>query len=312
MKKIGFIIPTYPNEKRVAIIPQHISRIKDQCVFEHNFGKNLNIDDSEYIKAGATISSKENIFETCDYIFSLKLIQQSDYKHIKQNQKIIGWIHPTGSGKSFYENQGIQKNLLLVDLDNIYPKLYTANNNYSINIIPRNFIYQNSVNAGIASTMHALMSHGIIPSNKYKIAILGNGNVSQGAFSYISKFSSNVRLFYRKTMNEFIQSIDSYDIIINGIEVDDTSKPIISHQDISRLKRNCFIIDAAADADNTIQGTHYTTIDKPIYEQNGVFYYVVNNAPSILYRQASYDISDSLSTFIFNKDCQRFFNIANL
>nr|AAB22793.1 N5-(carboxyethyl)-ornithine synthase {NADP(H)-binding fold} {EC 1.5.1.24} [Lactococcus lactis, Peptide Partial, 39 aa] [Lactococcus lactis] len=36
-----------------------------------------------------------------------------------------------------------------------------------------------------------------------KIAILGSGNVAQGAFSSISKYSSNIRMYYRKTMSIF-------------------------------------------------------------------------------------------------------------
>ncbi len=46
--------------------------------------------------------------------------------------------------------------------------------------------------------MHAVMNYGSIPTSETKVAILGSGNVSQGAFSAISKFNPDIRMFYRK------------------------------------------------------------------------------------------------------------------
>ncbi|MGO1369372.1 N(5)-(carboxyethyl)ornithine synthase [Senegalia sp. (in: firmicutes)] len=308
--KLGFIKPNYSNEKRVALLPEDIKDFQNDIVIEEGFGEYLDIEDEEYQKAGCEILSRKKVYEKCDSIFSLKLIQPSDYEMIREGQMIIGWTHPTGSGSKFMEEQAIPKNLIVVDLDNIYPAIYYKNKKIDIDFIPRNFVAGNSFNAGYAATMHALLSYGLVPTFNTKVAILAAGNVSQGAFYAISKLGAQVRLYYRKTMDEFKRDINEYDVIINGIEVDTPNTNIITKKEQERIKKNCLIIDAAADAGNAIEGTRYTTIDNPIYKEDNIYFYEVNNAPSIFYRETSRVISESFSKHVYKRDIKDFYDLA--
>lgn len=307
--KIGFIIPNYPFERRVAILPKQVEECPNEIIIEKGFGATMDIDDQEYIEAGAKILSRLEIFAQCEIIFSLKLIQPSDYDSIREGQIIVGWTHPTGSGKEFMENQAIPKKLVMIDLDNIYPSVYYGGKAYRIPFIRPNFVRKNSVTAGKAAVLHALMSYGKLPTSETNVAILSAGNVSQGAFETISKFNANVRMFYRKTMHEFYETIDQYDIIINGIEVDNPSLHIISNEQLHQVRKGCLIIDAAADAGNAIEGTYYATMGEPIYKLANATIYCVNNAPSVLYRTASKDISEAFAEIFYNKDIQPFLDL---
>ncbi|PHA06117.1 N(5)-(carboxyethyl)ornithine synthase, partial [Bacillus sp. AFS051223] len=95
-------------------------------------------------------------------------------------------------------------------------------------------------------------------------------------------------------------------IIINGIEIGKDDDPILSFSEQKSLKKGTFIIDIAADAGNTIEGTHFTTMDAPIYENDGKYYYFVPNTPSLIYRNVSQELSKILSENIFSEDCSRF------
>jgi N5-(carboxyethyl)ornithine synthase len=308
--RLGFIKPNYQNEKRVALLPEDIVNFQNELFVETGFGEYLDICDQEYISAGCIIMTREEIFEKCDSIFSLKLIQELDYKFLREGQMIIGWTHPTGSGSEFMRLQAIPKKLIIVDLDNIYPAIYHCGEKIEINWIPSNFVSGNSFNAGYASTMHALMSYGLIPDSETKVAILAPGNVSQGAFYAMSQLGAKVRLFYRKTINEFKNCIEDFDVIISGIEVDQPNTHIISKRELEKVKKNTLIIDAAADAGNAIEGTHYSTIDNPIYKENDIYYYVVNNAPSIFFRNSSRLISESFSKYIYKPDIKQFYELV--
>ena len=307
--KLGFIIPDFPHEKRVALLPEHIGNFNNEIIVEKGFGWNLGIHDEEYIKAGCVISDRETIFSTCEAIFSLKLLQPPDYPYLKKGQIIIGWTHPFGSGKDFMDSQAKPKGLVIVDLDNIEPCIYYKDHVIRIDWVKRNFIYQNSFIAGMASTYHAILSFGMIPTSSTRVAILAPGNVSQGAFTAISKWGADIRLFYRKTMHEFKADLENFDIIINGIEVDLPDLHILTFEEQKRLKKNCLVIDAAADAENAIEGSRYTSIDDPIYKKNDVYYYVVNNAPSIFYRDSSRIISSTFSRHIYHRDVQVYFDL---
>lgn len=307
--KIGFITPNYPFEKRVAILPKEVKDCPNEIVIERGFGGTMDIEDAEYEAAGATLMSRDEVFQQCDILFSLKLIQPSDYDRIRKGQIIAGWTHPTGSGKAFMKSQAEPKELVMIDLDNIYPSAYYKGEAYRIPFIQPNFVRKNSVTAGKAAVLHALMSYGKLPTSETNVAILSAGNVSQGAFETISKFNANVRMFYRKTMHEFYETIDRYDIIINGIEVDNPSLHIISKEQLHQVRKGCLIIDAAADAGNAIEGTYYATMGEPIYKLANATIYCVNNAPSVLFRTASKDISEAFAEIFYNKDIQPFLDL---
>lgn len=311
--RLGFIKPTYPGEKRVALLPEHITpEFENELVIEPGYGFNMGIEDSAYEAKGCKIDTRANIFKTCDTVFCLKLIQPEDYDSLREGQMIIGWTHPTGSGSAFYQNVACKKGLKIIDLDNIYPTAHFKEKHVSIPFIKKNFIWKNSFYAGVCSVMHALLVGGFYPDSNTKVAVLANGSVSQGAYSFISKFNVDLRLFYRKTMSEFYESIGEYDIIINGVEVDNSVAHILTKEQLRLVKRGCLIIDSAADAGNAIEGTKYTTIADPMYEENGVYFYEVNNAPSMLYRKTSFEISKSFSKWVYKKDVKCFWDLFEL
>ena len=307
--KLGFIKPNFPNEKRVALLPEHINDFPNEIIVESGFGDYLNISDQEYIDKGCKILTREQTFAKCDAISLLKLIQESDYKYLKNNQMLIGWTHPEGSGAKFYQNIAIDKCLTIVDLDNIHPTVYYKEKKKLIDFIPKNFIQRNSFLAGYSSVMHGIISYGKIPNSNTKVAVLSSGNVAQGAFNAISKFTDNVTIYYRKTMDEFHLNLCEFDIIINGIEMDKTNLHILTIQDQSKLKKGCLIIDAAADAGNAIEGTKLTTIDNPIYSSKNIYFYEVNNTPSIYFRDSSYEISKSFSKYVYSLDVKKFLEL---
>lgn len=307
--KIGFIKPDFPFEKRVAIFPKQVSESPNEIVIERGFGATMDVSDAEYEAAGAIIMSRDDVFAQCDIIFSLKLIQPSDYDKIRKGQIIAGWTHPTGSGREFMKTQAEPKELVMIDFDNIYPSVYYKGKAYKIPFISPNFIRRNSVLAGRAAVMHALMSYGYWPDSNTHVAILSAGNVAQGAFETIAKWNADIRMFYRKTMSEFYDTIGDYDIIINGIEVDDPNNHIITKEHLEFVKPGCLVIDAAADAAGAIEGTHYVTLGNPLYKLGNANVYCVNNAPTVFYRNASAEISEVFAKVFYNKDIESFLSL---
>ncbi|MBO0457778.1 N(5)-(carboxyethyl)ornithine synthase [Enterococcus hulanensis] len=304
--KLGFIKSNFPNERRIPLLPEHIKQFANSIYIESGFGDFLAIPDEDYLKAGCTILSRSEIFASCDSIFSLKIIQPSDYDMIRQNQVIIGWTHPLGSGKEFMETQALPKNLYVLDIDNQEPTMYHQGKAYPTKLIPQNFVYQNSFYAGYAGVLHALLSFGLLPDSDLEVAILGSGNTAQGAFHAISKITSSVQLFYRKTLPQFKQQLDKYSIIINGIEVGDAGTPIMTIEEQAQLKKGTFIIDIAADAGNAIEGNELTTVTDSVYEKNGIYYYTIPNTPTFAYRNISKILSVQFSQYIFKEDISNF------
>lgn len=316
--KIGVIKPTYPHERRVALLPKHIQNnptripgnIPNEIELEEGFGSFLDIPDREYENCGIKIKSRSDIFASNDIIFCMKLIQQEDYESLREGQIIIGWTHPTGSGYDFMREQAIPKKLKIVDLDNIYPAGYYLNKKYPIDFIPKNFIWKNSFNAGYCAMYDAMANFGRTLDHSDNIAILGCGNVSQGAANYIGEYTDNVRMFNRKTIDEFYNNINKFNIIVNGIETD--GEPVIKQKHQEKMSKGTLFIDAAADPRHTVEFERFTTWEEPIYKGiNDVYYYCINNTPSVLYRKTSDACSEAFCKYVFNFDLRKYIELFN-
>ncbi|MFA8450095.1 MAG: hypothetical protein ACEPOW_05325 [Bacteroidales bacterium] len=303
---IGFVISSVHKERRVSLLPENISDdIKHSIYIEKGFGRTMGIEDQLYIEKGAIVLSKAEVYAKCEVIFTLKAPPKEDYILFRKGQLLIGLLLPDTEGVEFYAGIAKEKDLRLLDLD--LRVFQYGNRKQFIEEIPSDLLWKNSFNAGFSAVMHALMSFGYYPSSASKIAVLGNGNVAQGAYQALIKLGADVRMFYRKTLPAFYNEIDRFDMIVNGIALEWGAVPIISKEQQKKIKKSCFVIDAAANVDRAIQGSRYTFLDNPIYEENGVYFYAVNNTPSVFYRNSSQAFGEAIANNILKLNFDRFF-----
>lgn len=307
MSKIGFVRPNYPNERRVALLPKHILAYREKIhynkiIVEEGFGSSLGISDEEYKSVGCEVVSRREVF-SLPTIYSLKLIQKVDYDLLTYGQNIIGWMHPNGSGRDFCRDIAPARKIAIFDIDSVYPRIYFPDgHSKDVTGLPRHFFWKNSYIAGIASTQLGLSAAGFGCNSEIRAAILGSGSVAQGAFFELSSRGVQPRMFYRKTLDQFRDEIHEFDLIVNGIEVDTDGVHIMDEAMINKTKTNVLIIDAAADAGRAIQGTCYLSIDQPVGMVFDRKYTLVNNAPTLLFAQASEVISEVTARHLLSCD----------
>ena len=299
--KIGYIKPNFLNEKRVGLLPKHLPycTTEDERRFEQGYGENLGIPDEAYGEAGGY--SRESLFAWADVIYCIKVPQPEDYKYFKENQSLVGWIHPFGaSGKHFTQHCAQPKNLRLFDVTNrISIRVYQGKTE-TLNV-PRDITYKNSVLAGYASTMQALMLRGGICKGD-KVAVFGSGNVAYGVLKYLNNKGIEPLLRRRSNVDLLQQEFKDYDIFINTVEIGEDDPPIVTFEMLDSMKSTGWIIDAAADTGRAILGTHATKIENPIYQdEQGHTFYVVDNSPSLLYRESSEAVSEGYAKHFWSK-----------
>lgn len=281
----------------MALLPEDLQGIDaewfDAILFEDGFGADCDIDNSEYVKQGCAIASRDAIL-SCEIIFSLKLIPPADYPLIREAAMVIGWIHPMGGGRDFWSGIARQKGLVLVDLDSVHPRLcYPDQRHADLSaVFPPHFLWENSYLAGRASTADALARlYGTRPPSSLKACVLGSGSVSQGAFCTLASLGLRPRMFTRKTLAIFRQEIETFDIIVNGVEMDQDGVHLIDRELMSRSRQDALFIEAAADAGRALQGSCFRPIDDPLGVLHGRRFYMVSNAPTLRHREASAVIS---------------------
>jgi N5-(carboxyethyl)ornithine synthase len=299
--KIAYIKPNFPNEKRVGLLPKHLPECssEDERRFEQGYGENLDIPDEDYGGSGGY--SRESLFAWADVIYCIKVPQPQDYQYFKNNQTMVGWIHPFGaSGKHFLQHCAQPKNLQLFDVTNRI-SIRVSQGEIELLNVPRDITYKNSVLAGYASMMQAIMLRGGICKND-KVAVFGSGNVAYGVLKYLTSKGIDPLLRRRSNINLVQQEFRSYDIFINTVEIDEDDAPIVTFEMLDSMKSTGWIIDAAADTGRAIQGTRATKIKDPIYQdEQGHTFYVVDNSPSLLYRESSEAVSEGYATYFWAK-----------
>lgn len=283
MNTIGFVKSRKENEKRIALLPEHIGRIRNRksLVIETGYGSDFGIPDSAYEEQGATIATREVVLKQ-DIICDPK-IGDAEYLESLSGQILFGWIHAV-------QNREITDKILQGKNTAIaWEDMYYSG---------RHIFWRNNEIAGEAAIMHAYLLHGIFPYNT-KVAVLGRGNVARGVLKTLNFMGADVTIYDRRTEMLFREELPRYDVVVNAI-LWDTSRNdhIIYREDLKKMKRGALIIDVSCDRNGGIESSIPTSIHDPIYFVDGIAHYVVDHTPSLFYKTSSEDISLQVSEYI--------------
>ncbi len=276
MKSVGLMISTKENEKRRALLPKHIARIrnKDQLFFETGYGAFFGHADQEYIDAGANVVSTEEALSK-DIICDPKIGDATYLDQLRSGQTIFGWIHAV-------QNRSIT--------DRIMDKEITAIAWEDMFDESRHVFWRSNELAGEAAIMHAFTLYGKLVY-ECKVALIGRGNVARGAYRILSCMGASINSYERKTEGLLRSELGNYDVIVNGLLWDVYRKDhIIYRTDLEKLRKPAMIVDISCDRAGAIETSRPTTIEDPVYYVDGVLHYAVDHTPALI----GYSVTDCL------------------
>ncbi len=281
---MGFLISTKENEKRRALLPEQISRIKNknQLFFEKDYGEVLGYTDDEYIKQGAKVLSREEVIKR-DIICDPKIGDADYLLQLRANQTIFGYIHAV-------QNRDItgiivKKSLTAIAWEDMYDS-------------GRHIFWRNNELAGEAAIMHAFTIYGRLPYD-CKVAIIGKGNIARGAYRILSSLGAEIVVYDKNMENLLRKEIAEYDVIVNAVLWDTRRQDhVIYCEDVRRMKKNAMIIDISCDNDGLVETSVPTTIEDPVYFSEGVLHYAVDHTPTIIFHTASKVFGNEIVKYI--------------
>lgn len=283
MDTVGLPISHKENEKRRALIPADIQRIKhpEQIYIEQGYGEVLGYTDDDYAQQGVKVASREEVLKK-DIICDPK-IGDAEYLDVLDGQTIFGWVHAV-------QNRGITDKIIRHGLTS-----YAWEDMYEDG---RHSFWRNNEIAGEAAVFHAYMCHGVFPYNT-KAAVLGRGNIARGAIKTLNYMGATVMQYDRKTEKLFRKELGNYDVVVNGILWDTSRKDhIIYRDDLKRMKKNAIIIDVSCDRNGGIETSVPTSIEQPTYQVDGITHYVVDHTPSLFWKTATESLSAEFVKYI--------------
>lgn len=286
MKKMGFLISHKNGERRRALMPEHMGRIKylDSLFFEQGYGLSVGIQDEEYKKLGCHVVPRNEIL-SCDIITDVKLGDADYLSSINDGKILFGWAHAVQNVD--FTTQMIKAKHTVVAWEEIFED-------------GRYIFHRNREVAGEAAIMHAFRYCGKMPYDT-KVAILGNGQTTKGALRILHGLGAKVDVYGRKLESLFKKNMFDYDVLVNCV-MWDTSRTdrIIYKEDLKKMKSGTLIIDVSCDPHLEIETSRPTTIDNPVYEVDGVIHYAVDNTPAMYPITVTKVLSEGVSKYI---DC---------
>ena len=308
------------NEYRVALTPSDAGTFVaagHRVLIERNAGAGSGFPDEMYQAAGAEIMDHEELYRTCDMLYKVKEIEESEYDLLHEGQIVFTYLHSNAHPdmtKALLERNVIGIAYEDVDDDNgEFPMLSPM-----------------SILAGKGGFLAALYfaqsvhgGNGVLLNRQQgcttpKVAIIGCGYSGIGAAELAASFGNKVTMldiskkamdkaelklpenveFLFSNRDNLVRCLMECDVLINCILWPKTRKDhLVNREDLALMKPGALIIDVACDDAGAIETCQSTSHDDPIYVVDGITHYAVDNIPSGFSQTASVMLSNATSPF---------------
>ncbi len=284
MTTIGFAISAKENERRRALLPPDLAKVRhaDQLVFETGYGDAVGYSDDDYRQGGARVATREEVFAQ-PVICNPKPSAGDERQLLSRGQMLFGWIHAV-------------QNRTIVDwlIDGGHSALAWED----MFDRGRHVFWRNNELAGEVGVWHALLQWGRT-ADGCRVAVIGRGNVARGAVRTLDRLGAKVTMFSREMGPYFRDAFPEFDVIVNAVfwDVFRTDR-LLWRDDLARLRQGSLIIDLSCDEGLEIESSHGTTITAPVYIESGIMHYAVDHTPALVWKTASASISRALAPFL--------------
>lgn len=318
------------NEYRVAAVPAGVAELvkKGHKVYvEHDAGSGSGFTDKEYEEAGAVIADCDTVWSKSEMIYKVKEILPEEYSRLREGLIIFTYIHSNA-------HLEMTKELLKSKVIGIAYEDVTDKNGKFPLLSPMSELagkggflaalhYGQTINGG-----KGILFNRISGVNTPVVTIIGCGHSGIGAAEIASSLGNNVKMldvskeimddakaklpvnveFLYSNRSNLLKCIKESDVLINCILWNKTRKDhLVYKEDLKLMKKGAMIIDVACDDNGAIETCRSTTHNDPVYYEEGIMHYCVDNIPSAFARTASIGLSNTTLPYalqIAGKGCE--------
>lgn len=285
MKTIGLLISHKNGEKRRALLPEDLDKVKNpqNLYIEQGYGESLNISDEEYQKYGCKIVSRQEALKQ-DILVDVKIGDGDFIKDLEPGKILFGWAHAVQSID--FTTEVLKGKHTVYAWEDLYED-------------GRYIFYKNREIAGEAAILHAIPYMGFMPYEA-RFAIIGNGKTAKGVQRILYGLGAKeVDVFGRRLEELFKKEMYNYDVIVNCVLWDtNRTDRLIYREDLKKFKKGTVIVDVSIDPELEIETSVPTTIEDPVYEVDGVIHYAVNNTPALFSKTVSRVLSPRIALLL--------------
>lgn len=319
--KIGVVKEIKPNEYRVASVPTAVAELVrrgHEVYVEHDAGKGSGYADADYEEAGAKICAEAaDVWNNADLIYKVKEIFPEEYKYLRDDLIVFTYIHSNA-------HRDQTEALMESGCTSIaYEDISDDRGEWPL-LSPMSEI---AGKGGFLAALHfAQTVHGgsgkmltnVCGAPAPVITIIGCGHSGLGACELAAGFGNRVNMldvdydamlkakeimpanvaFLFSNRDNLVKCLKESDVVINCILWPKTRKDhLIYREDLKLMKPGAMIVDVACDDEGAVETCRSTTHTDPVYFEEGIMHYCVDNIPSAFAQTASLTLSNATLPF---------------
>ena len=291
------------NEYRVAATPAAVHAfVQDghRVLFEHNCGAGSGFSDEQYIAAGGELTPREEVYRGCDMLYKVKEVEPAEFDLFHEGQVIFTYLHSNAHLEATKEL--LRRNVTSVAYEDI-----DDDNGHFPALVPMSIL---AGKGGFVAALYFMQSvhggKGLLLNRTAGVAtpeitILGCGASGVSVAELASAFGNKVTMLdvswpameeakkHLPINVEFMQSnrenleicLKRTDVLFNCILWAKNRKDhVVYRKDLKLMKPGSLIVDVACDDNGAIETCRSTSHTDPVFVEEGIMHYCVDNIPS--------------------------------
>lgn len=294
--KIGIPTEIKPQEGRVAFLPAQVRELVaagHEVFVQKGAGAVSRVEDGDYAAAGAAIlETCEDVYRAATLIAKVKEILPPEYPFLRKDHIIFTNIHAALNREQL--DTLLAVGLTAVSAENTHqfgsPNCALAGEVGALEAVRLSL-------APYGGTGRHFMSH--FGEKSSKAVVLGLGNVGRGALRTLMGLGVRVvaldvwegarkaaKMDWYKTdivvddISTLEEHIYDADMIINCVLwPKDRKDHLVTRDMLRRLKKGALVVDISCDTAGAIETSRSTSWAEPMYEEEGIRHFCVDNIP---------------------------------
>ena len=319
--KIGIVKEIKECEYRVAAVPSAVTELTrrgHQVYVEQGAGVGSGYSDADYQAAGAEIfADAADVWNQVDMIYKVKEIFPEEFQYLREDLIVFTYIHSnahkeqtealmsSGCTSIAYED--------ISDDRGQWPLLSPMSELAGKGGFLAALHFAQATNGGAGKLLA-----NVCGAEAPVVSIIGCGHSGLGACELASAFGNRVNIldinyeemlaakevmpnnvaFLFSNRENLVKCLKESDVIINCILWPKTRKDhLINREDLRMMKKGAMIIDVACDDEGAVETCRSTSHTDPIYYEEGILHYCVDNIPSAFAQTASTTLCNATLPF---------------
>jgi len=317
---VGVINESGKIENRVGLTPSSVSLLVERgntVYVQAGAGMKSGYTNEEYASQGANIVfTKDEVFGRSDVVLNISPLNQEEYKLVKKGQILFGFHHLAVARKSIVE-EFLKKKVTIIGYEivqednNVLPFIESLSEVAGQMCLVLSGYYlqtsqggQGKIIGGVVSVPPAtavIIGSGVLARSAIK-AMIGAGahTIALGRnmdrLRELEEMTSGRLITLMATKYNLARMAKIADILIGAVLRPGERAPIMITKDmVKSMKKGSVIIDLAIDQGGCIETCRLTTLESPIFVDEGVIHYCVPNITSAVSRTSTKVLSNLVS-----------------